>query len=66
MESVWPQYGKNHGGGSRGNPGPLHQMIGSVGGEVHLSLVRLIIRGADFRWINNAVVGRGDNQATNT
>ena len=43
-----------------GNPGPLHQMIGSVGVEVHLSLLQLIIKGgiidgSTMQWLGKVI-----------
>ena len=43
-----------------GNPGPLHQMIGSVGSEVHLSVVQLIIKGgiidrSTMQWLDKVI-----------
>ena len=42
------------------NPGPLHQMIGGVGGELHLSVVQLIIKGgiidgSTMQWLDKVI-----------
>ena len=42
------------------NPGPLHQMIGGVGGELHLSVVQLIIKGgiidrSTMQWLGEVI-----------